>query len=264
MKKPVFLFLCISAILTNCGQQNTPAASMLSPDSLGSPGIKGEMVEFKTPGGPAGQAYEIKSATPSKKYLFLFHEWWGLNAYTKGEAERWHSLLDDVNVLAIDLYDGRVTTKARQAEEYADNLEDERAEAIIQGALQYVPYDARVATIGWGLGGTWSIEAAIIAGANAIGCVLFYGEPVDNDQKLKRLNTDVLAIFGLEDKSIPPAIVEDFEGEMEDANEEASIALYPAGHGFVNPNSDNYDPEAAKKANKEALKYLKKKYRESY
>jgi hypothetical protein len=71
----------------------------------------GSMVEFATIDGKQGRGYLVKSANPkSKKYIFLFHEWWGLNDYIKREADKIAADLKDVNVLAIDLYDGNVAT----------------------------------------------------------------------------------------------------------------------------------------------------------
>src|SRR5687768_9130926 len=48
---------------------------------------KGEMVTFTTPDGQTAKGYFLKTAKKSKKYLFVFHEWWGLNDYIKKEAE---------------------------------------------------------------------------------------------------------------------------------------------------------------------------------
>ncbi|RZK98563.1 MAG: dienelactone hydrolase family protein, partial [Hymenobacter sp.] len=49
---------------------------------------EGQLVEFKTADGQTGHGFEIKSAKPSNKYLFVYQEWWGLNDYIKKEAAR--------------------------------------------------------------------------------------------------------------------------------------------------------------------------------
>jgi len=56
----------------------------------------------------------VKAAGPTKKYLFVIHEWWGLNDYIKQEAEKLQKELG-VNVIALDLYDGKVTSDPKTA-----------------------------------------------------------------------------------------------------------------------------------------------------
>src|SRR5438067_2045034 len=58
---------------------------------------EGENIKFKTPDGATGYGFEIKSATPSNKYLFVIHEWWGLNDYIKKEAATYAAELPGVN-----------------------------------------------------------------------------------------------------------------------------------------------------------------------
>lgn len=271
MKKLAFLFFLVSVLNFGCAQQNINKnsgeeasgnqSSEMTEEKYTEPG---EMVQIKTSDGKMAKAFEIKSTEDSKRYLLVFHEWWGLNDHIKRVAKKLHSELKNVNVLAIDLYDGKLTDKKDLAEEYMDNLEDERAEAIIAGVLKHLPYDARIATIGWGLGGTWSLEAAMIAGANVVGCVIYYGEPEDDAQKLKQLNTDVLGIFAEDDGMVTPEIVEDFVGEMEEANEKVEIEMLDAGHGFAHPNNTDYDKEAAEKAYSISLKYLQERFDAAY
>ena len=49
----------------------------------------GETIAFKTSDGTDGHGFEIKSATPSNKYLFVIHEYWGLNDYIKKETAQY-------------------------------------------------------------------------------------------------------------------------------------------------------------------------------
>src|SRR5690606_22123721 len=180
---------------------------------------KGEMISFKTKEGKDGNAYFVKSKTESKKYLFVFHEWWGLNDYIKREADKLSSDLEDVNILAIDLYDGKAADSREKAQDLVKAVEEERAEEIIKGALEFSGRNARVGTIGWCFGGGWSLKAAIIAGSHTVACVMYYGMPVDDVDDLKKLKTPVLGIFAEKDKSITPEVVEEFEENMDEAEE---------------------------------------------
>ena len=71
---------------------------------------KGENVSFTTPDGQKGTGYEIRNKKKTKNYLLVIHEWWGLNDQIKQEADNLSSELENVNVIALDLYDGKVAS----------------------------------------------------------------------------------------------------------------------------------------------------------
>ena len=49
---------------------------------------KGKMMEFPSADGKTGSAYVLEGAEDNTNYLFVIHEWWGLNDHIKQEAER--------------------------------------------------------------------------------------------------------------------------------------------------------------------------------
>ena len=71
---------------------------------------KGTMVTYKTADGTDAYGYEVKAEKPTNNWVLVFHEWYGLNDYVKKEAEEIAAKLGNVNVLAVDLYDGKVAT----------------------------------------------------------------------------------------------------------------------------------------------------------
>ncbi|HWY39005.1 MAG TPA: dienelactone hydrolase family protein, partial [Bacteroidia bacterium] len=93
----------------------------------------GKEISFKTSDGKEGYGYEIKSTKPTDNYVFVIHEWWGLNDYIKQESEKIYKTLGNVNVIAIDLYDKHVATSRDSAAKYMQAVKKERAEAIIKG-----------------------------------------------------------------------------------------------------------------------------------
>ncbi len=224
----------------------------------------GEMVSFPTPDDKPANAYFIKAQKESDNYLFVFHEWWGLNDYIKQEAEKLYKNLEDVNVLAIDLYDGKLADQEEQATELMESLDEERAEDIIRGAVEFASKNARISTIGWGLGGSWSLQAAMIAGAHSVACVMFYGEPEGDKDKLKMLQAPVLAIYGSQDDSIPQDDLDEFEEEMEEVEKELALKMFDADHAFANADNSGFNDKAAEKAYKKALKFLKKGFDSGY
>lgn len=220
---------------------------------------KGEMVTFKTADGKTGNAYEVKSDKPSNKYLLVFHEWWGLNDYIKQEADKLQSELGDINVLALDLYDGSVASTREEATKYVQQVKSDRAFDIINGAADYAGKDAVFGTIGWCFGGGWSLQAAIALGDKCKACVIYYGMPEKDLTRLAMLKAPVLGNFGNKDTHITPAIVSEFEKNLKDLGIPSDIKEYDAVHAFANPSNPNHDSEATKDAMERTVKFLKEK-----
>lgn len=220
---------------------------------------EGKMVEFSTPDGGTGKAYAIKSNTASKKYLFVIHEWWGLNDQVKKEADHLNTALGDVNVMALDLYDGQVTDDPDKAGEYMKSVTEERCNAIIKGALAEAGNDASVTTIGWCFGGGWSLRSSILAGDRGAGCVMYYGLPVTKADEIAPLKADVLGIFAKHDGWINQKVITPFEGLARATGKQLDVHWFDAEHAFANPSSPRYNQAAATAANALALEFLKEK-----
>lgn len=105
---------------------------------------KGKTVSFTTPDGQKASGYEIKNKKNMKNYLFVIHEWYGLNDYIKQESDLLSTEADNVNVIALDLYDGKVATTADSAMKYVSEVKSERLENIIKGAMAYAGKDAKI------------------------------------------------------------------------------------------------------------------------
>lgn len=218
---------------------------------------RGVMISFKTSDGKDGNAFLVKADKPTKKYVLMIHEWWGLNDYIKKEAEKLQNELGDVNVLAIDLYDGKIAGDAEVAGQYMKETKGVRCKNIINGALDYVGKDAEVATIGWCFGGGWSMQTALFAGSRNKACVIFYGMPEKELKKLKNLSGKTLGIFATKDNWINMPIVAEFEKNMKDANKPLTVKWYEADHAFANPSNPHYNSTYAFEAHKMAVNFIK-------
>ncbi|MEL6538990.1 MAG: dienelactone hydrolase family protein [Bacteroidota bacterium] len=218
---------------------------------------QGQDITFPVEGGAAAKAYAFQAAEETNKYVFVIHEWWGLNGHIKREAERLFEDLDrKVNVLALDLYDGQVGTTREEASKLVRSADRDRLFAIIEGARAYAGDDAQIGTIGWCFGGGWSLQASIALGEQAAGCVIYYGRPEKDVDRLKSLSPDVLGIFGTQDRGIPPNMVAEFEENMEAAGKTLMVHNYEAGHGFANPSNPNHVEEYADAAWALAVNFL--------
>lgn len=220
---------------------------------------KGTMITFATPDGKTGGGYEVKASTPSNKYLFLFHEWYGLNDYIKQECEKWSEELG-INVIGIDLYDGKVAANNQEASQYVQSVETQRGLDIIAGARDYAPADAIFATMGWCFGGGWSNQAAIFLGDRCKACVMYYGMPEDNLEKLSKLTALVFGIFALQDARINPDVVKKFEENMNSLGKKVTTKSYDAVHGFANPSNPKHDVAATADARALVTAFLKENF----
>jgi len=223
------------------------------------PKLGGEMSTFPTPDGKEGSAYMVKSKTDSDKYLFVIHEWWGLNDHIKQEAERYAEALSDVNIIALDLYDGNVAEDPDDASRFMKAVKEDRAEAIVKGALAMVGENAKIGTIGWCFGGGWSLKSALLAGKQVDACVIYYGMPVNDAKQIATLDTDVLGIWANKDQWITPEVAKKFGAVMKATGKKFISHSFDADHAFANPSSERYVETAATEANKITLEYLKER-----
>src|SRR5688572_4580493 len=145
----------------------------------------GKMITFKCPDGKDANAYVIIAKKKTNNWLFVFQEWWGLNDNIKRQAEELYKDLGNVNVLALDMYDGNLATIPDDARKLMQQFKQERGDAIVNGALAHVGSIAKVATIGWCFGGGQSLLAALNADDQAVACVMYYGMPMEDVEKLK-------------------------------------------------------------------------------
>lgn len=217
----------------------------------------GKMIRFKTPDGGEANAFFIEAKTKTNNWLFVFQEWWGLNDNIKRQAEEFFNSLGNVNVLALDMYDGKLATDAQTAGKYMGEFKQDRGTAIVQGALALAGKNARIATIGWCFGGGQSLQAALTAGTQAAACVMYYGMPEENVDRLKTLHTDVLNIWPTQDKWINKEVMDRFEKNMAAAGKGLTIASYEADHAFANPSNPRFNQSAAADAFQKSIDYMK-------
>ncbi|MFI5134655.1 MAG: dienelactone hydrolase family protein [Chitinophagales bacterium] len=217
----------------------------------------GRMITFPTPDGKTGSAYYVPAKKQTKNYLFVFHEYWGLNDWIRKEADMFADSLPNTNVIALDLYDGKSATASDEAVKIMQSMDQTRAQNIIKGAVNYAGKDAKIATIGWCFGGGWSMQGALIAGNQLSGCVMFYGMPETDVNKLKTLSSDVLFIWANKDQWINQKVKDDFITNMKSAEKKLTVKEYSADHAFANPSNPHYDKQSGDDATKNALAYLR-------
>ena len=219
--------------------------------------LLGTIVPFNAADGKPGQAYFIPAKKKSDKWLIVIQEWWGLNDNIKVEADQYFKDLGDVNVMAVDMYDGKVAATPDSAMKLMRGADMNRMVALIQGAVKHAGAKASIYSVGWCFGGMWSLQTAIIAGPQAKGSVMYYGRPEANMEKLKSIQCDIIGFFGNLDQSPSPAMVNAFEANMKLAGKNLTAYKYEAGHGFANPSNPSYNAAAKTDSYSKAIAFLK-------
>ena len=229
-----------------------PSPIVVNPENL-----LGKMMSFDAADGKQANAYFIAAKKKCNKYLIVIQEWWGLNENIKMEADKYYTDLGDVNVIAVDMYDGKVAATPDSAMKLMRGADMGRMTAIMQGAIKYAGSKASIYSVGWCFGGMWSLQTAILAGPQAKGSVMYYGRPETNMDKLKSIQCDIIGFFGNLDQSPSPTMVNDFEKNMKEAGKNLSVNRYQAGHGFANPSNPSYNAAAKEDSYAKAIAFFK-------
>ena len=240
-------------------EASTPAFAAMHPSPMvvNPENLLGKMMSFDAADGKQANAYFIAAKKKSNKYLIVIQEWWGLNENIKMESDKYYTDLGDVNVIAVDMYDGKVAATPDSAMKLMRGADMGRMTAIMQGAIKYAGSKASIYSVGWCFGGMWSLQTAILAGPQAKGSVMYYGRPETNMDKLKSIQCDIIGFFGNLDQSPSPTMVNDFEKNMKEAGKNLSVNRYEAGHGFANPSNPSYNAAAKEDSYAKAIAFFK-------
>jgi len=193
--------------------------------------------------------------------LIVIHEWWGLNDNVRDEAARLAA--EGYVALAVDLYGGRVATAVPEAMGLSQGLRKNPgpAEENLRQAYRYLEKTAgapRIGTIGWCLGGRWSLKAAMLMPKDVDATVIYYGSAAVPEAELAPLAMPVLGLFGSKDPVIPLSTVAAFEANMKKLGKPVDVHVYEgARHAFANPSGTSYEPVAAEDAWRRTTAFLR-------
>jgi carboxymethylenebutenolidase len=192
--------------------------------------------------------------------IIVIHEYWGLNDWVKEQASK---LADQGYVaLAIDLYRGKVATTPDVAHEIMRGVPEDRAKRDLHAAFEFLQSQPnvrkdRIGSIGWCMGGGYSLEVALQEPTLAAD-VINYGHLATDPDAIKKINAPILGLFGGQDHGITPDDVHKFEATMKQLGKKIDVKIYDdAGHAFENPNNKGgYRPEDAANAWQRTVLFL--------
>jgi len=222
-----------------------------------------EKVSYKSGGDTVTGYLALPSGEGKHPAVIVIHEYWGLNDWAEEQTRKFAD--QGYVALAVDLYRGKVTTDANEAHELMRGLPDDRGLRDLQAAFAYLASrpdvnPEKIGSVGWCMGGGWSIKLAVDQPKLAV-CIVNYGALPSDPATVQKIKAPVLGNFGAEDRGITPDSVRAFESEMKKQGKSVDIKIYPgAGHAFQNPNNkDGYRPEATEDAWKRMTAFFKQK-----
>jgi carboxymethylenebutenolidase len=194
--------------------------------------------------------------------LVVIHEWWGLNDQVKDETQKFAA--QGYVALAVDLYRGKVATTPDEAHELMRGEPDDRGMRDLEAAFAYLAARPdvkadKIGSVGWCMGGGWSIKLAMNEPKLAA-CAVNYGALPTDAANIAKIHAPVLGNFGADDQGITPDSVHAFDAAMKSAGKSVDVKIYDgAGHAFENPNNKaGYRPAAAADAWSRMTTFFKK------
>ncbi|MGH9366913.1 MAG: dienelactone hydrolase family protein [Thermoanaerobaculia bacterium] len=222
----------------------------------------GKVVSF--PSGPetASGYLAVPEGAGRRGAVVVIQEWWGLNDFVKQKADRFAA--QGYVALAPDLYRGKVATDPDAAHQLMRGLPEDQAMRDLKAAVAFLRSrpdvdPARIASIGWCMGGGYSLALAF-AEPTLSGAVIYYGRLVTDRAVIAELKVPLLGNFGGKDQGISAESVQAFGRRARDAGRDVDFKTYPdAGHAFASSSRpDVFRAEDAKDADARADAFLAK------
>jgi len=192
--------------------------------------------------------------------LIVIHEWWGLNDWVKDQASKFAD--EGYAALAVDLYRGKVAKTPDEAHEIMRGVPEDRAKRDLHAAFEFLASQPnvkkdRIGSIGWCMGGGYSLDVALQEPTLAA-TVINYGHLATDTDALKKINAPILGLFGAQDRGITPDDVHKFAQAIQQLGKKIDVKIYDdAGHAFENPNNkDGYRQADAADAGKRTIDFL--------
>lgn len=194
-----------------------------------------------------------KSATAG---VVVVQEWWGLVPHVKDLAARFAK--EGYLALAPDLYHGKSTVEAAEAQHLMEGLDWGLAVQELKAAVTYLRGQgcSKVGVVGFCMGGALAVLAAANAGVDA--AVSFYGFPPDVAAVSKPCPPTQI-FFGAEEGFFDVSAAQAWAKAQAAQGKATTVTVYPgAGHAFFNDTRPEvYKPAAAKDAWAKTLAHFK-------
>lgn len=203
-------------------------------------------------------AYLAIPATPPSLGIVLVPDAYGLDDFTKREADRLAG--EGYLVVAIDIYNGRLTTDPGDIANLTANLNNDTVMKTVTAGIRFFHESPKfrvdhVVAMGWGVGATYVFQAAY-TNKTLDGAIIFYGPVGTHEQAMEQQVTPLCAVYPEHDLVATHESVQAFEHEMKDAGNDCEAWFVDAGRGWSNPKSKTYNPAEDREAWKVAMPFI--------
>ena len=203
-------------------------------------------------------AYLAIPATPPTLAIVLVPDAYGLDDFTKAEADRLAA--QGYLVAAVDIYNGKQTTDPGDLANLIANLDAATVMKTINAGIRFFHESPKfqvdhVVAMGWGTGATYVFQQAR-ENKTLDGAITFYGPIESSDHVVGKFYAALCAVYPLNDPVATHDDVLAFQQRMKDAGNDCECWFIAAGAGWSNPQSKAYSPVEDKEAWKVALPFL--------
>jgi carboxymethylenebutenolidase len=203
-------------------------------------------------------AYLAIPATPPTLAIVLVPDAYGLDDFTKAEADRLAA--QGYLVAAIDIYNGKQTTDPGDLANLVANLNAASVMKTVDAGIKFFHESAKfrvdhVVAMGWGTGATYVFQAAR-ENKTLDGAITFYGPIESSEHVLGKFYAALCAVYPENDPVTTHDNVLAFQQRMKDSGNDCEAWFIAASSGWSYPKSRTYNLTEDKEAWKVALPFL--------
>ena len=203
-------------------------------------------------------AYLAIPAAPPTLAIDLVPDAYGLDAFTKAEADRLAAL--GYLVAAVDIYNGKQTTDPGDLENLIANLNAATVMKTIDAGIRFFNESPKfradhIVAMGWGIGANYVFQAAR-ENKTLDGAITFYGPIETREHVIGKFTAPLCAVYPENDPVTTHDNVLAFQQLMKAAGNDCDAWFIAAGSGWSNPKSRTYNPTEDREAWKVALPFL--------
>ncbi len=198
-------------------------------------------------------------STPPTTGLVLVPDAYGLDDFTKGEADRLAA--QGYLVLAVDIYNGKQMTDPGDLANLIANLSADSVMKTIDSGVRFFHESPKfrtdhVVVMGWGTGATYVFQTVRDTKTSVDGAITFYGPCPPDGQELGKFYAPLCAVYSDRDPATTHDIVLNFQQRMKAAGNDCECWFMAAGSGWSEPKSRTYNAAEDREAWKVAVPFL--------
>jgi carboxymethylenebutenolidase len=204
-------------------------------------------------------AYLAIPATPPTMGIVLVPDAYGLDDFTKGEADRLAAM--GYIVVAVDIYNGKQTTDPGDLANLIANMNADSALKTIDSGVRLFRESPKykvdhIIAMGWGTGATYVFQTIQESKSNLDGAITFYGPCPTPDHEVGKFYAPLCAVYSDRDPGTTRDTVLSFQQRMKAAGNDCEAWFVAAGAGWSNPKSKAYNPGEDREAWKVAVPFI--------